>query len=175
MSDEINRLAGLNKFNVQPGPHTVESYIAWIKQNALFFDAPYQRPYVWKKKQQQEFLETLLAGFPVGSIAIAKHTNWLAVDGPWLEVVDGKQRLMTLQKFIRSEIPFLLNGKELYWDELNRSERGSFNRPYMPLLTLVESSPKEILEYFIAVNFKGVPQSNKHKAAVMAMRENHES
>ena len=166
----LNRITEHEKFRVSPGGHTIESYIGWIERGAFDYNAPYQRPYVWKKKQQQEFLSTCVSGFPIGTIAIAKHTDWLARDTPWLEVVDGKQRLMTLEKFITGEIPIILKGIPIWWRTLNRSEQLAFGRPYLPLLTMENASKKEILDYFIAVNFTGVPQSNAHKQNVLKMR-----
>lgn len=168
----VNRITEHEKFQVTPGSHTIESYVGWIERNAFDYDAPYQRPYVWKKKQQQEFLRTCISGFPIGTIAIAKHENWLSRDTPWLEVVDGKQRLMTLEKFITGQIPITLNGIDLWWGRLTRSEQLAFGRPYLPLITMVNATKEQILDYFIAVNFTGVPQSNKHKALVLSMKEN---
>ncbi|QGZ16211.1 hypothetical protein Hena1_00350 [Erwinia phage Hena1] len=166
----MNRITEHERFRVNPGSHTIESYVGWIERGAFDYNAPYQRDYVWKKKQQQEFLNTCISGFPLGTIAIAKHSNWLSRDTPWLEVVDGKQRLMTLQKFILGEIPIILKGMPLWWGKLTRSEQLAFGRPYLPLLTLEDATKEEILDYFIAVNFTGVPQSNKHKAFVLEMK-----
>lgn len=167
---ELNRITKHERFRVYPGAHTVESYVGWIERGAFDYDAPYQRDYVWKSKQQQEFLRTLVSGFPIGTIAIAKHKNWLGKDGPWLEVVDGKQRLMTLEKLINGEIPIILNGMKIWWHNMTRPEQLAFGRPFLPLITLEGSNRQEILDYFIAVNFTGVPQSSKHKQKVLAMR-----
>ena len=167
---ESNRISRHERFKVYPGAHTVESYVGWIERGAFDYNAPYQRDYVWKKKQQQEFLNTLVSGFPIGSIAIAKHPNWLGKDGPWLEVVDGKQRLMTIEKLINGEIPIILDGTEIWWHNLTRSEELAFGRPFLPLITLDGANRDEILDYFIAVNFTGVAQSHQHKRKVLEMR-----
>lgn len=166
----LNRITEHERFRVSPGSHTIESYVGWIERGAFDYNAPYQRPYVWKKKQQQEFLSTCVSGFPIGTIAIAKHKNWLGKDGPWLEVVDGKQRLMTLEKFITGEIPIRLKGIDIWWRSLTRAEQLAFGRPYLPLITMENATRQEILDYFIAVNFTGVPQSNAHKQNVLKMR-----
>ncbi len=166
-----NRIRELQVFRVNPGQHSVESHICWLERGAYFFDAVYQRPYVWKKKEQQQFLKTLVSGFPLGNVAVAKHDDWDRRDGPWLEVVDGKQRLTTINLFITDEIPFILpDGKSLYWSDMTRGEQLAFGNPFLPVLTLEQATDKQILDYFIAVNFSGVPQSNAHKQAVLKMR-----
>lgn len=165
-----NRIRDLEKFKMTSSAHCVESHIDWLERGAYWFDAPYQRAYVWKKKQQQEFLTTLVSGFPLGSIAIAKHDDWARKDGPWLEVVDGKQRLMTIQKFIFGEIPLQLPAGDVYWHDLERGEKRSFGRAPLPLITLFEATDKMTIDYFIAVNFTGLPQSNNHKLNVLKMR-----
>lgn len=167
----INRLDGLEKFRTNPSSVAVESHINWLERGAYFFDAQYQREYVWKKKEQQEFLNTLVSGFPLGNIAVAKHEDWERREGPWLEVVDGKQRLMTIDKFIKSEIPFILpSGILLWWDEMTRPEQLRFGRPFLPVIKLEKATDKEILDFFIAVNFAGVPQSKSHKQKVLKMK-----
>lgn len=169
---ELNRISEHEKFHVSPGGgHTVESFVGWIERGAFFYDADYQRDYVWKKKQQQEFLFTLISGFPLGSVAIAKRPDWLSVNGPWMEVVDGKQRIMTIEKFVTGEIPIILKGRELWWHEMTRPEHLAFGRPFLPMVTLENATKQSVLDYFIAVNFTGVPQSTKHKNKVLAMRE----
>lgn len=167
----MNRITEQERFRVVPSSVTVESYVGWIERGAFDYNAEYQRDYVWKNKQQQEFLHTLISGFPLGTIAVAKHKDWLGRNGPWLEVVDGKQRLMTLEKFIMGEIALRLKGMDVWWSKLTRPEQLAFGRPFLPLLTLDGADKAAILEYFIAVNFSGVPQSTKHKQLVMQMRE----
>lgn len=114
----LNRITEHEKFRVSSSPHTVESFVGWIERGAFDYNAPYQREYVWKSKQQQEFLQTIVSGFPLGTVAIAKHPNWKGRVGPWLEVVDGKQRIMTIEKFVTGEIPIRLKGIDIWWRNL---------------------------------------------------------
>lgn len=167
-----NRIRDLETFDARSSSFTVESYIGYFERGAFDYYADYQRDYVWTHNEQQAFLSTLLAGYPVGSVAIVKHDDWDRSDGPWLEVVDGKQRLMTLDKFVNNEIGFTMpDGKFLIWDELSGPEKLAFGRPYLPMITLHTSDKKVILDFFIGVNFTGVPQSNKHKERVLEMRK----
>jgi Protein of unknown function DUF262 len=55
----------------------------------------FQRDFVWTKSQADRFIESLLLGFPVPGIFLVHGT-----DGVYL-VLDGQQRLRTLQAFYR--------------------------------------------------------------------------
>ncbi len=54
----------------------------------------FQRGFVWTKAQMDRFVESLLLGFPIPGIFLVKQT----VNNRLL-VLDGQQRLLTLQKF----------------------------------------------------------------------------
>lgn len=64
---------------------------------------PYQRKVVWDKKKQQALLDSLFRRFYVPSVVLRivrlddKQTKY--------EVVDGQQRINTVQKFFRDELP----------------------------------------------------------------------
>lgn len=66
----------------------------------------FQRKFVWKKPQMDRFIESLLLGFPVPGIFLVQQPN------KQLLVLDGQQRLLTLQKFysgsLARETPFRL-------------------------------------------------------------------
>ncbi len=57
--------------------------------------AGFQRDFVWSKSQADRFIESLLLGFPVPGIFLVQGT-----EGIYL-VLDGQQRLRTLQAFYR--------------------------------------------------------------------------
>lgn len=57
----------------------------------------FQRPFVWSGEQSDKFIESLLMGLPVPGIFLAQTS-----DGVFL-VLDGQQRLLTLQKFYKND------------------------------------------------------------------------
>lgn len=56
--------------------------------------AGFQRNYIWSKKQKDRFIESLLLGYPVPGIFLVEQP------GKDYLVLDGQQRLRTLQDFI---------------------------------------------------------------------------
>ncbi len=56
---------------------------------------PFQRDYVWTQREASRFVESLLLGLPVPGVFLAR-----ASDSKKLLVIDGQQRLKTLQFFL---------------------------------------------------------------------------
>jgi hypothetical protein len=81
--------------------------IAWFldlfKRDLLDLDPPFQRRSVWNDKYRVQFIDTILLDFPApaiflfGNIDELGHTTY--------QVVDGKQRLMTIFDFIGNKWP----------------------------------------------------------------------
>lgn len=166
-----NRIREAEIFRARTDEYPIDMYIQWIKSGSLNFGAEYQRDYVWGHQEQQNFLRVLISGFPVGSVALAKAPDWDICDGPYIEVVDGKQRLTTLKLFINNEIPIVIGGEEIYWSEFSRSEQLAFGRPTLSAVILDDATEKDRIAYFVAVNFTGVPQSEEHRQKVLKLQE----
>jgi uncharacterized protein with ParB-like and HNH nuclease domain len=68
----------------------------------------FQRTYVWKPKQASRLIESLLLGLPVPGIFLSREleTNKLLV-------LDGQQRLKTLQSFYDGKLPYSRNAFSL--------------------------------------------------------------
>ena len=60
----------------------------------------WQRRYVWSTRQASSFIESLLFGLPVPGVFLGRQT-----ESGRLYVIDGQQRLKTLQFFYSGEIP----------------------------------------------------------------------
>ncbi len=58
------------------------------------FIPPFQRGYVWTLTQASRFVESLLLGLPVPGIFLSRD-----IENQKLMVIDGQQRLRTLQYF----------------------------------------------------------------------------
>lgn len=76
----------------------------WVKTHNLNLDPEYQRGHVWSVEQEIAFIEFCLQGGESGRHIFINAPGW---PNPKLppEVVDGKQRLTAILKFMNSEIP----------------------------------------------------------------------
>jgi hypothetical protein len=115
--------------------------ISWFldlyRNEQLDLDPPYQRRSVWTPKDRRYFLDTIFRGYPSPTIFIHKVLQ----DGKTIySVVDGKQRLETIFKFIDNKMAIdkdfgdnRLNGKK--WSDLEETD---FARPFWDYVLPVE-------------------------------------
>ena len=81
--------------------YTVDGIVKRLKDKDIIFPH-FQREYVWNWGQASKFIESLLLGLPVPGIFLSKDED------NRLLVVDGRQRLTTLENFYNR----IFNGKE---------------------------------------------------------------
>lgn len=79
--------------------------LAWFvdlhRRELLELDPPYQRRSVWNQRYREDFIETVLLGYPAPSIFLYED---IGDDGSSrYSVVDGKQRLTTIISFCNDE------------------------------------------------------------------------
>lgn len=86
--------------------HNFQS-VAWLRDNykreLLDLDPPYQRRSVWNQKYKDDFIDTVILGYPAPSIFL--HEDVTDAGVTTFHVVDGKQRLTTLFEFIDEAFP----------------------------------------------------------------------
>lgn len=70
----------------------------------------FQRGFVWSQTEQSRFIESLILGLPVPNIFLAKDS-----DSKTLNIVDGQQRLKTLQRYLSGAFS-ISNSKRIHED-----------------------------------------------------------
>lgn len=94
---------------VDTKPFTLESLFLKIEKNNINLSPDFQRNTVWSKRQKCLFIESILLRIPVPVLYLSQDN-----DGNY-DVVDGLQRLTTIQEFMNNE--FCLNGLEYLGDQ----------------------------------------------------------
>jgi hypothetical protein len=133
--------------------YPVETIVGRLRSSA-FFVPPFQRNFVWSQRHASRFIESLLMGLPVPGIFLykdAKTSRHL--------VVDGQQRLRTLQFFydgIFLERKFTLTGVRSEWEgltynELSSAEQLKLDDSIVHATTFQQDEPKDQLKslYFV--------------------------
>lgn len=95
-SEEISFAYDITSYGAD---YPVDGYVKRIKSKAIYIP-DFQRGYVWTHKQASTFIESLLIGLPIPSIFLAKEQ-----ESSRLLVIDGQQRLKTLQYFYDGYFP----------------------------------------------------------------------
>lgn len=116
------------------------------------FVAPTHRPFVWDATRQSAFIESLLIGLPPTYIFVAGSK------GGRLELIDGLQRLNTLEAFLTNQLILnhlktltLLNG--FRFKDLPLSRQRRFQSKVIRVIELTDKADLELRrELFNRVN-----------------------
>lgn len=132
--------------------YTVDTIVRRMKTEA-FFVPKFQRRFVWSQRHSSRFIESLLMGLPVPGIFLYKDENNRHL------VVDGQQRLRTLQYFYSGvflEKAFRLVGVSAQWegrtyDELEASDKLKLDDAIVHATIFQQDEPKDSLRslYFV--------------------------
>ena len=140
-----------------------------------------QRPYVWEDFQKREYIMSILLEKPLDDMVIVKRLSDYTLDrsNEINVVIDGKQRLMTIKKFLLNEFPIIINGREVYWKDFDSESRLFFkNRANYMTATVYCSYPNcEVTDEMLVIlfnyyNFSGTPQTEAHKRMLQSLANN---
>lgn len=95
IEEQIRKLERMVSFDIKE--FTVEVLVNKLSIKEIFVPF-FQRRYVWKLQQAQKFIESVLLGIPIPFIFCAD------VNDGTLEIIDGVQRLKTLELFLNDQL-----------------------------------------------------------------------
>jgi uncharacterized protein with ParB-like and HNH nuclease domain len=95
--------------------YTVDGLIKRMIEESIIIPS-FQRAFVWNMKQSSRFIESLLLGLPVPGIFLSKD-----LDSQKLVVIDGQQRLKTIQYFYEGKFG---NKKDFFLEGVQREFLG---------------------------------------------------
>ncbi|MGI0480545.1 DUF262 domain-containing protein [Geminocystis sp. CENA526] len=136
-------------------PSVTNPTIADIYQNIesgkLILKPDFQRKFVWTHDHQEEFIDTILKGYPFPEIYVCQGE----IDTQKLRtieyVIDGQQRLTTIKKYIDGEHEKPLKKISKYQD-LIEEEKRKFLSYQMVVRDIGEVSEQDIREVFRRIN-----------------------
>jgi hypothetical protein len=115
-------------------------------------DAPYQRGHVWTPEQKALLIDSFIGGLGVPPLYLRHHDA--GSEGPWREVVDGKQCLTALMEFMDGCFPY----QGYTFNEWTGGDRRRFSNMGLSIFVVHDLTDEEAWEVFRRVNFCGVPQ-----------------
>lgn len=127
----------------------------------------YQRAFVWTLEDMQSLVHSIYNRIECGKIVIRRRGwDWLhsredANECYWYDVVDGKQRLTTLVKFMNNEFTDKYGN---YYSDLSEMAQHKFtNHQLFSYNEMKEDvTDEDVLKQFLSINFAGIPQSVEH-------------
>ena len=139
----------------------------------------YQRPYCWTLEDEQMFIESIYNELDCGKIVLRTNVISDVLDAftngdkevCYYDVVDGKQRLHTLYRFINDEFPD--SHGNYYSDFSDVAKRMFKSRSCITLMEMDEGcTDEDVLKVFLNVNFSGKPMSKEHIKFVQGIYNN---
>lgn len=116
----------------------------------LMTNPEWQRGDVWTPALRVKFIDTVLSGMPIPQI-----TLWKRPAGRSAVVVDGRQRITTLQMYRNGKIPVSKSIIKKY-DELSEEEQARFNDTSILVLEFPHTADEaDICDYFERINAGG--------------------
>lgn len=91
---------------IRPEQRTVFDVVRRMKQNQFVLDPDFQRDFVWDEAKQSKLIESTLMRIPLPVFYLAENEEGKVI------VVDGLQRLSTLQRFLGDELVLRGLGKD---------------------------------------------------------------
>lgn len=111
----------------------------------------FQRGFVWTKKKQEDFVQTLHDGYPFGALLVYPEND--NDKDAKLQLLDGQQRLSTIKKYRQDPLQF--------WKPLNRE---SYTSVYQSVKKMLPEGDK-----FTEPIFDKLVNSNPNRVAYWAM------
>ena len=129
----------------------------------------YQRDYCWTLEQEQLFIESIYQSINCGMLVVRKRSYKYIekeidkgnTEVAFFDIVDGKQRLHCLIRFLFDEFKDLHGN---YYSDL--SDRAKYLFCNSQMITYGElgenASDEDVIATFLGVNYTGVPMSQEH-------------
>jgi hypothetical protein len=144
---------------------SLEGVISKFYGPGVDLDPPYQRGIVWKDEQRQALMDSIFMYADIGKFVFAQRN--FGFDGPLYEIIDGKQRFVSLMDYMENRWPW--RGK--YYYDLHRHDQCHIDNYLVPVAEMREPSMAQKLKVFLRVNVTGVPMETSHLDRIKRMLE----
>jgi len=85
------------------------------------YNSSYTKDFIWNNKKQKLFIDSVINKYPTPPI-IFKQNNDNKTGAICFDIIDGKQRLITLIRFINNVFSIPINNIEYYFKDLNNTK-----------------------------------------------------
>jgi len=138
------------QIHAQPDKKTISDLIGKINRNELVLQPEFQRGFVWTPEHMENFIKTILDGYPFPEIYISQKGIDLETLATQNVVVDGQQRLTTIKRYIEGGHNFE-KSIPLFVD-LIPEDKTDFLNYDVTVRDLKDVSPDIMIEIFQRIN-----------------------
>jgi hypothetical protein len=105
---------------------------------------PYQREFIYKDKQRDAVIDTVVKGFPLNVM------YWAVKEDGTFEIIDGQQRTISICQYVNNDFSFDFK----YFDNLKDAEKENILN-YQLMIYWCKGNDKERLDWFKTINIAG--------------------
>lgn len=133
-----------------PDKKSISDLIGKIQRNELILQPEFQREFVWTPVHMENFIKTILDGYPFPEIYISQKGIDLDTLATQNVVVDGQQRLTTIQRYIEGNDGFEKDIPK--FKNLPEQDQRDFLNYDVTIRDLKDVEPDTIIEIFKRIN-----------------------
>jgi len=140
----------------------------WIKEQqeelGLELNPDFQRGYVWTERQQERFVEFMLAGGKTGLELYFNHPGWMGdFEGDFV-CVDGLQRITAIDRFLKNEIRVFNHLYKQFDGKIGSTMAIGININQL-------QSRHAVLNWYLEINFSGTVHGQDEYVRIKDMIE----
>ncbi len=151
-------------YEIDVGFQWLEQQLAEAVADGLNIDPPFQRAHVWTEAQQSAYVEYLLRGGEVSRLLIVNAPHWQESSYKDSTLVDGKQRLEAVRRFMRDDLPVFGTKRSEFKGVMRLDGRIKWR-------VVALESEAQLLDLYLAINAGGTTHTPEELDKVRAMRE----
>jgi hypothetical protein len=133
----------------------------------LNLDPDFQRGHVWTEDKQIAYVEYKLRGGEYSDLILFNHPNWMNSFKGEMVLVDGKQRLEAVRKFIRNELP-VFGGN--YLKDFDQPKQLLWSVDFLFCVNNIKTR-EGILKWYLELNSGGVVHTKEEIDKVKRLLE----
>lgn len=130
---------------------TIADIYEKIDTNRLILAPDFQRKFVWTQDHQEQFLDTILNGYPFPELYVCQGETDVRKLRTTQKVIDGQQRLTTIKNYIENNFSKDLKLVKNF-DSLNEEERENFLSYQIVLRDIGKVEESLVKEIFRRIN-----------------------
>lgn len=108
----------------------------------------FQREFIYKAKQRDEVIHTVMRNFPLNVM------YWVKSDDGNFEVLDGQQRTISICQYVKGGFSVEVDGMPRTFENLTETEKNQI-LDYPLMIYICEGTDKEKLDWFKIINIAG--------------------
>jgi len=144
----------------------LESFIKERIEEGLDIEPDYQRAHRWTEEQQRLYIEYMLKGGELSRTLIVNAPDFDRKGYEGATLLDGKQRLQAIMKFMRNELTVFDGNRLSDFTGYIRMFAGRIRWTVVCLSTRLE-----VIDLYLAINTRGTPHTPEEIERVQQLRD----